>query len=231
MSFSEEYNIRLNRKADIQNNKKLYLCRPNKEVLCTINGVELDSINYTTSLKDYDTISFDMYRYINVYDDYTGINKLVESNGYEDINLYLLIYLEDIGYFQIQEPQIQFDGDREYKTIQGYSNEKEFEDKDLVGFAVNTGEEGSLERLVTSDTTDTFSGDGSTTQFTLSEKVYNFSNVKIDDVVLADGYSYDGNVITITPAPSAGSEIEVNYSYLSNIDDLGFPKEYITFYN
>ena len=151
MSFAEEYQIRLNRKADIAHNKKIYLCRPNKDVLCLLNGVEIDSVQYTSNLKDYDTLSFTLDRYINVYDHDKGINELVESNYYDKINVYLLLYLEDIGYFQIQEPSTSFDGERETKTVTAYSNEKEFEDKDLVGFAVNTGEDGSLERLAESN--------------------------------------------------------------------------------
>lgn len=151
MSFEEEYLIRLNRKADIAHNKKIYLCRPNKDILCLLNGVEIDSVEYTSNLKDYDTLSFTLDRYINVYDYDKGINKLVESNYYDEINVYLLLYLEDIGYFQIQEPTVSFDGQKEIKEITGYSNEKEFEDKDLVGFSVNTGTDGSLERLAESN--------------------------------------------------------------------------------
>ena len=151
MSFTEEYQIRMNRKADIAHNKKIYLCRPNKDILCLLNGVEIDSVEYTSNLKDYDTLSFTLDRYINVYDYDKGINKLVESNYYDEINVYLLLYLEDIGYFQIQEPTTSFDGEKETKEITGYSNEKEFEDKDLVGFAVNMGTDGSLERLAASN--------------------------------------------------------------------------------
>ena len=151
MSFTEEYQIRMNRKADIAHNKKIYLCRPNKDVLCLLNGVEIDSVEYTSNLKDYDTLSFTLDRYINVYDYDKGINKLVESNYYDEINVYLLLYLEDIGYFQIQEPTTSFDGEKETKEITGYSNEKEFEDKDLVGFAVNMGTDGSLERIAASN--------------------------------------------------------------------------------
>lgn len=151
MSFEEMNKIRIQRKADIAHNKKIYLCRPNKDVLCLLNGVEIDSVNYVCNLKDYDELSFTVDRYINVYDHDLGVNKLVETNYYDDINVYLLLYLEDIGYFQIQEPSIVFDGEKETKEITAYSNEKEFEDKDLVGFAVNTGLDGSLERLAASN--------------------------------------------------------------------------------
>ena len=231
MSFDYENLIRLNRKADIKDNKKLYLCRPNKEILCVLNGVDIDTVSYQTNLKDYDTLSFQMSRYINVYDWPNGKNVLVESNGYEDINLYLLVYLEDIGYFQIQEPEIEFDGDREFKTVNGYSNEKELEDKDLVDFAINTGEEGSLERLVTDTTSNSFEGDGETTSFTLKNKIYSLTGITIDGAAVTSGYNYEGDTLTFSTAPSSGAIVEVSYSYLSNLDDLGFPKEYITFYN
>ena len=231
MSFIEENAIRLARKADIASNKKLFLCRPNKDVICTLNGVDIDTVNYSHNLKDYDTISFTIHRYINVYDSYDGINKLVESNGYEDIGLYLLVYLEDIGYFQIQEPQVSFDGFEETKSIQGYSNEKELENKDLVGFAVNTGEEGSLERLVTSTTSETVYGDGGATQFTLKKAIYKINSITSGGQAITYGYSYSGSTVTFTVAPYSGERIVINYDCLSNLDDLGFAKEYITFYN
>lgn len=231
MSFDYENLIRLNRKADIKDNKKLYLCRPNKDILCVLNGVDINTVSYQTNLKDYDTLSFQMNRYINVYDWYNGKNVFVESNGYEDINVYLLVYLEDIGYFQIQEPEIEFDGDKEFKTINGYSNEKELEDKDLVNFAINTGEEGSLERLVTDSKTDSFTGDGETKEFTLSDKVYALESITIDGEALTGGYNYEDYTLFFSTAPLANSTIEITYSYLSNLDELGFPKEYITFYN
>ena len=61
----------------------------------------------------------------------------------------MYLYLEDIGYFQIQEPEIVNDGNYEYKEVTAYSIEKEFEQKDWLNLRINTGDPDSLEQLAT----------------------------------------------------------------------------------
>ena len=55
------------------------------------------------------------------------------------------IYLEDIGYFQIQPPSVINDGNRETKEVVCLSVEKEFEAKDWKGIKINTGAADSME--------------------------------------------------------------------------------------
>ena len=126
----------------IEEQAKLYLCRPNGNLLTQLNGVRTDSVEYAVHVKDYNEITFIVDRYINVD------GELVESNGYEDLRLNMNVLLEGKDVFQLQEPTVTNDGTSEYKTIKGYSREKEFEDKDWVGLKVNTGEEDSLEYLI-----------------------------------------------------------------------------------
>ena len=155
MGFVED---RLTKKVDIAHNKKIYLCHPNKDVICELNGVQIGSVEYTANLKDYDALTFNVDRYVNtsfyrcvdttaisyISDEdvanalYTedeasclmseeGVyrywhNKSIESNGYEMLRVYMLLYLEDIGYFQIQEPTLEYDGYKEFKIITAYTN-------------------------------------------------------------------------------------------------------------
>lgn len=125
----------------IPNGKKIYLCNPSYEIITEINGLVTDSVQYSIHTKDYQSLSFNVNRYIVV----DGVE--LESLGYEKFGVYMYLLLEDIGYFQMQEPEKHNDGEKEYKTITAYSCEKEFEDKDLPELKVNTGEDGSLERL------------------------------------------------------------------------------------
>ncbi len=92
--------------------------------------------------KGYSELSFEVDRFLSID------GELVESNGYEDLKPYMYLYLEDIGYFQMQAPSVNNDGNREVKSIESYSAEKEFEDKDWQGIKINTGEDDSYERLV-----------------------------------------------------------------------------------
>lgn len=125
----------------IARGKKIYLCRPDLSIITELNGVRTDEVDYSTHVKDFDELNITVDRYISVD------GELVESNGYELLDVYLNLYLEDIGYFQMQTPQTTNDGFKETKTITAYSLDKEWEQHDWVDFKVNTGEEDSLEQL------------------------------------------------------------------------------------
>lgn len=122
--------------------KKIYLCKPNLEPITVLNGIKTDTVNYDEQVKDYDKLEFEVDEYI-VID-----GQQVKSNGYDDLDVYLYLYLEDIGNFQIQYPTIKNDGVKESKSIIAYSLDKEFADKNWVSLKVNTGDEDSLEQLV-----------------------------------------------------------------------------------
>ncbi len=117
----------------IERGKKIYLCRPDRSVITELNGIQTDSVSYDSHIKDFDELSFTVDRYIVV----DGVK--VESNGYELLDVYMNVYLEDIGYFQMQAPAKSNDGDKEVKEVIAYSIEKEWEQHDVVDFQVNTG--------------------------------------------------------------------------------------------
>lgn len=121
--------------------KKIYLCGPDLEPITVLNGVKTETVEYDEHVKDFDTLTFEVDEYINVD------GKRVKSNGYDDLEVYMNLYLEDIGCFQMQHPSTENDGFHETKTVTAYSLEREFMDKDFVGFKINTGETDSFEYL------------------------------------------------------------------------------------
>lgn len=125
----------------IQDVKKIYLCTPDLKIRTVLNGLQTDSADLHQYVKDYDELTFSVDRFLSID------GKLVESNGYEDLKVYMYLLVDGIGYFQIQEPTVHNDGNYEYKEIQAYSLEKEFEQKDWVGLKINCGKEDSLEML------------------------------------------------------------------------------------
>lgn len=78
----------------------------------------------------------------------------IESNGYNNLKSFMELYIDGLDRFQIQEPEVDSDGDKEIKIITAYSLEKELEDKDLVGFKVNKCTSDSIEMLVSSNVTE-----------------------------------------------------------------------------
>lgn len=127
----------------IQDVKKIYLCTPDLKIRTVLNGLQTNSVDFHQYVKDYDELTFNVDRYLSID------GELVESNGYEDLKVYMYLLLEGIGFFQIQEPTVHNDGNYEYKEIQAYSLEKEFEQKDWIGLKINCGKEDSLEMLAT----------------------------------------------------------------------------------
>lgn len=121
-----------------------YLCKPNGEMICQLNGIDETTASITINLNKQYELSFDYFRYINSED-----GGQTESNGYHDLTTGMTILADKIGYFKIKYPPTKFDGNKETKTITAASIDCELEDKDLVAFKVNTGEKDSLEYLVT----------------------------------------------------------------------------------
>lgn len=110
--------------------------------MCQLNGVDYNTINYTTKFNDLDEITFTVDKYITLRD-----GEGVKSNGYDSIHAFMEVYIEDIGYFQIREPEISNEINKETKTVTGVSIATELLQKDLVGFTVNTSTTASLEML------------------------------------------------------------------------------------
>ena len=125
----------------IECGKKIYLSDPGGNKLAVLNGVVTDSVQLSPHAKDYTTLSFDVDQYI-IIDD-----EQIQSNRYADLKVGMYLCLEDTGLFIMEQPEVNNDGIKEVKSITAYSCEKEFQNKDLLQFKVNTGEDGSLERL------------------------------------------------------------------------------------
>lgn len=133
----------------IKHNAKIYLCRPDRTVICALNGIQIKSVEYEQQLKDFNHLTFNVDRYIDVDGEY------VESAGYEKLKDHMTIYLEGLDYFQLQEPSLQNDNGRyEYKACEAYSDEKTFEDKDMKGLSFNKGTKDSMEMLATNNVDD-----------------------------------------------------------------------------
>lgn len=126
----------------LESGKRIYLCQPGNKLMTQLNGVQIDTVQCSEHLKDFWELSFVVDRYVTTDD-----GQEIVSNGYEDLGVYMELYLEDIGYFQMQEPVTSNDGFQETKSIQAYDISKEFQDKALTGILINKGTTDSLEYL------------------------------------------------------------------------------------
>lgn len=132
----------------IQDVKKIYLCDLNLKPITQLNGVQTDTVSLSKLAKDIGELTFEV-------DEYVTINgEQIKSNGYDDLDLYMTLCLEDTGMYQMQKPAESGDGQKHTKSVIAYSLEKEFEDKNWINFKVNTGAKDSLEQLATGNLND-----------------------------------------------------------------------------
>ena len=99
---------------------RIYLATPSKKILCALNGIDVSSVDFTGNCNDISTISFDIYEYVD------RLSGRIKSNGYELASKFMKIYVSHIGWFIIDTPEIHNDGTKEYKTINAYSAQKEY---------------------------------------------------------------------------------------------------------
>ena len=183
----------------IKHNAKIYLCRPDRTVICALNGVQIKSVEYEQQLKDFNRLTFNVDRYIDVDGEY------VESAGYEKLKDHMTIYLEGLDYFQLQEPSLQNDNGRyEYKVCEAYSDEKTFEDKDMKGLSFNKGTKDSMEMLATNNVDDmgyakeyiTFCNDRNhelSLMHLVLDRVPGWSVGYIDPIIKNEKYSFEAD--------------------------------------
>lgn len=127
---------------------RFYLCKTDNTIICELNGIDLQSVSYTKQLNNFDTIQFDVHRYVNGE----------ESNGYDMLDEAMYIFVDGIGYFRMSYPEVSNDGFDEYKSITAQSCECELALKTLKNFKINTGETDSYEYLAPGNVEETDEG-------------------------------------------------------------------------
>lgn len=127
---------------------RIYLCKTDNTIICELNGIDLPTVSYTRQLNNFDTIQFDVHKYINGE----------ESNGYDLLDEEMYILVDGVGYFRMSYPEVSNDGFDEYKTVTAQSCECELALKTLKNFKINTGETDSREYLINGNVKETDEG-------------------------------------------------------------------------
>lgn len=120
---------------------RIYLGTLDNKLVCCLNGIQPDSVELKLRLNNTFNLSFTVDKYVTYY------GKQYESNGYEWLGNLTRIYVENIGWFIMTQPDINHDGMSETKEVKAESCDIEFAQRDLVGFKVNCGTTDSYEML------------------------------------------------------------------------------------
>lgn len=124
---------------------KIHLATANKRILCTLNGIDEDSVELQLNGNNTCTLSFDVNQFVLDKD-----QNRVTSNGYELIDILMRIYVDNIGWFILDvPPSTSNDGDNEVKSVTAQSAEIEMVQHDLKNFKINCGTTDSYEMLAT----------------------------------------------------------------------------------
>lgn len=144
---------------------RMYLVKPDKTVVCELNGFNDESCSLKMVANGQFELSFEYYKY-------TNENK--ESNGYNYLGKGMYILVENVGMFKMKYPPFFYEDDGvEKKSVSANSIECELEERKLHNIKINTGEEDSLERLVTYESNET-------------EKLLDASNCVYDYILFND---------------------------------------------
>ena len=124
---------------------KIFLCETDKQKMGILNTTDTHvSLKFNT----YSELSFNIDR--------TYIDTLTGNKNthlfYDRIEHPRLILLDNIGYFQIQAPDVSSDGFKESKTITAYSSEYALSQKYITDLHINTGEVDSVEVIYSEET-------------------------------------------------------------------------------
>lgn len=150
-----------------------FLCETDKTRICELETVEMSA---AFKFNAYSELTFTVPRtYTNMITGETQVNPY-----YNKIEALRLIYLENFGYFEIQDPEIISDGVREVKEVTAYSLDYTLSQKYLDGIKINTGEVDSTEVVE--------AGNGGIVPVTL----YNFAqqNLSLIHIILEKVYGW-----------------------------------------
>lgn len=117
--------------------KFIYLATPDKRLYGVLNGVDENSVSVTENANNTNSLSFTVYKNID--------GK--PSAFYDNIDVLMRIFIDDEWYIINEDPQIDHDGIKEYKTVSAESAEIELSNYDLATFLIGQGTEASCEMM------------------------------------------------------------------------------------
>ena len=120
---------------------KIYLGTLDCKKICCLNGIKPESVNVEKKLNNTYNLSFTVDKYVSYF------GEVYESNGYSWLENMMRIYVQNIGWFIMKQPEINHDGITETKDVVAESIDVEFTQRDLVGLKINCGTTDSYEML------------------------------------------------------------------------------------
>lgn len=122
---------------------QIHLARPGKRKLGELNSIKPESCSLSLNCNNTSTLEFEVDKYLNG-EPSNFYDRIVQNNTLE---------VTGFGWFLINTtPEVNFDGENEYKRVNAESLEIQLQNYDLVGFKVNCGTSDSWEMMAPDNT-------------------------------------------------------------------------------
>ena len=124
---------------------KIYIGTPHNKKICTLTGIDESSFSMEEKLNNSYEVTFNIASTLNVLSN-TERNK--KNQSFAMIGMFMRLYIENYGWFIIDPPEWENDGNKEEYSITAHSADIEFQQHNLHNFKVNQGTTDSYEMLV-----------------------------------------------------------------------------------
>lgn len=124
---------------------KICIGTPNNKKICPLTGIDESSFSMEEKLNNPYEVTFDVASTLNVLSD----EKVAKNNqSFAMIGMFMRLHIENYGWFIIDPPEWENDGNKEEYSITAHSADIEFQQHNLHNFKVNQGTTDSYEMLV-----------------------------------------------------------------------------------
>lgn len=174
---------------------RIYLGTTENRKICCLNGIKPETVSLEINLNNTYNLKFTVDKYISYF------GKRYESNGYSWLGNLMRIYVENIGWFIMSQPDINHDGNIETKDVVAESVDSVFVQRDFIDYKFNCGTTDSYEMLVEGNVEkDEYTG----VEFAKEQiKFYNPDNPDLSllDIIIKESDMTDWTVGYVDPIP------------------------------
>ena len=124
---------------------KICIGTPNNKKICPLTGIDESSFSMEEKLNNPYEVTFDIANTLKILSNEEAVKK---NQSFAMIGMFMRLHIENYGWFIIDPPEWENDGNKEEYSITVHSADIEFQQHNLHNFKVNQGTTDSYEMLV-----------------------------------------------------------------------------------
>ena len=124
---------------------KICIGTPSNKKICPLTGIDESSFSMEEKLNNPYEVTFDIANTLKILSNEEAVKK---NQSFAMIGMFMRLHIENYGWFIIDPPEWENDGNKEEYSITAHSADIEFQQHNLHNFKVNQGTTDSYEMLV-----------------------------------------------------------------------------------